>query len=114
MQFAIDGMRRVDWTQVRGIHREGFATGLAAFMRNPPGRWTWDARHLPLGLPFLGTCPIARLTSATARARRNSHATDATPRSAGALSRRIETRSRNSPPAANQMPFESRLKREFV
>jgi L-amino acid N-acyltransferase YncA len=49
MQFAIDGMRRADWAQVRGIYREGLATGLAAFMRTPPGWKTWDARHLPLG-----------------------------------------------------------------
>lgn len=49
MQFAIDDMRRDDWTQVRQIYREGLASGLAAFTLNPPTWKAWDAGHLPLG-----------------------------------------------------------------
>ena len=47
--FTIDEMRRGDWSRVRAIYGEGLATGLAAFMLNPP-KWTaWDAAHLPFG-----------------------------------------------------------------
>lgn len=46
--FRIDEMARGDWVRVRTIYAEGLATGLAAFMKNPP-RWpAWDAGHLPI------------------------------------------------------------------
>ena len=49
MEFTIDAMRRQDWRQVRDIYREGLATGLAAFMTDPP-RWAaWNAGHLETG-----------------------------------------------------------------
>lgn len=42
-------MRRDDWKQVRDLYAEGLATGLAAFMTDPP-RWEdWDAGHLDIG-----------------------------------------------------------------
>lgn len=49
MTFAIDDMKPDDWDQVRAIYREGLATGLAAFMTNPPSWKTWDAGHLTVG-----------------------------------------------------------------
>lgn len=46
--FTIDDMQRRDWVAVRTIYGEGLATGIAAFMRNPP-RWeAWNTRMLPL------------------------------------------------------------------
>lgn len=42
-------MRREDWKQVRALYAEGLATGLAAFMTDPP-RWeAWDEGHLDTG-----------------------------------------------------------------
>lgn len=49
MNFTIDDMRKHDWKQVRNIYREGLATGLAAFMLDPPIRKVWDAGHLMVG-----------------------------------------------------------------
>jgi hypothetical protein len=49
MQFVIDDMRRDDWETVRAIYREGLATGLAAFMVNPPSWKAWDTGHLTIG-----------------------------------------------------------------
>lgn len=49
MHFAIDAMRRDDWAQVRAIYRQGLATGLAAFMLEPPRWGEWDAGHLTVG-----------------------------------------------------------------
>jgi phosphinothricin acetyltransferase len=49
MTFTIDAMRRDDWPQVKAIYREGLATGLAAFMLDPPGWRAWDAGHLASG-----------------------------------------------------------------
>ncbi|MDD9903772.1 MAG: hypothetical protein OXT06_09415 [Rhodospirillaceae bacterium] len=49
MEFAIFGMMRQDWAQVRAIYGEGLASGLAAFMLTPPRWQTWDAGHLELG-----------------------------------------------------------------
>ena len=47
--FSIGDMRRGDWKQVRNLYAEGLATGLAAFMTDPP-RWdAWDAGHLNTG-----------------------------------------------------------------
>ena len=46
---SIDDMRRQDWKQVRDLYGEGLATGLAAFMTDPP-RWeAWDEGHLDTG-----------------------------------------------------------------
>jgi phosphinothricin acetyltransferase len=49
MKVAIDDMRKHDWTEVRAIYREGLATGLAAFMLDPPSWNVWDSGHLPVG-----------------------------------------------------------------
>ncbi len=49
MTFKIDQMQRHDWAKVRAIYREGLATGLAAFMLNPPVWKDWDAGHLGFG-----------------------------------------------------------------
>lgn len=49
MTFAIEIMEPGDWDQVRKIYREGLATGLAAFMTNPPSWKAWDAGHLTVG-----------------------------------------------------------------
>ena len=38
-----------DWPAVRAIYAEGLATGLAAFLTDPPSRGAWDAGHLPIG-----------------------------------------------------------------
>ena len=47
--FSIGDMRREDWKQVRDLYAEGLATGLAAFMTDPP-RWdAWDSGHLDSG-----------------------------------------------------------------
>jgi L-amino acid N-acyltransferase YncA len=47
--FSIGDMRREDWKQVRDLYAEGLATGLAAFMTDPP-RWdAWDEGHLETG-----------------------------------------------------------------
>ncbi|MFT5485336.1 MAG: L-amino acid N-acyltransferase YncA [Paracoccaceae bacterium] len=46
---SIEDMRREDWKQVRALYAEGLATGLAAFMTDPP-RWeAWDDGHLDIG-----------------------------------------------------------------
>jgi phosphinothricin acetyltransferase len=49
MDFVIDTMRHADWGPVKAIYRAGLASGLAAFMTDPPGWRAWDAGHLPLG-----------------------------------------------------------------
>jgi len=49
MNFTIDDMAKHDWKQVRKIYREGLATGLAAFMSDPPIWKVWDAAHLTVG-----------------------------------------------------------------
>jgi L-amino acid N-acyltransferase YncA len=49
MPFSINNMRRGDWEAVRAIYREGLATGLAAFMVNPPSWKAWDTGHLTIG-----------------------------------------------------------------
>lgn len=46
---SIEDMRRDDWTQVRALYAEGLATGLAAFMTDPPGWEDWDDGHLDTG-----------------------------------------------------------------
>ena len=47
--FVIEDMQRHDWRHVRAIYAEGLATGLAAFMRNPPLWKAWDRGHLACG-----------------------------------------------------------------
>jgi L-amino acid N-acyltransferase YncA len=47
--FKIDAMQDGDWSQVRAIYGEGLATGLAAFMLDPPRRQDWDRGHLTAG-----------------------------------------------------------------
>ena len=47
--FEVDAMARQDWAKVRAIYAEGLATGLAAFLVNPPIWKDWDAGHLPFG-----------------------------------------------------------------
>jgi L-amino acid N-acyltransferase YncA len=49
MNFTIDDMEKHDWKQVRKIYREGLATGLAAFMLDPPIWKVWDTTHLIVG-----------------------------------------------------------------
>ena len=49
MKFTIDRMKRTDWGQVRKIYGEGLATGLAAFMSEPPTWGTWNSGHLTTG-----------------------------------------------------------------
>lgn len=49
MDYTIDTMRRADWAAVRAIYGEGLATGLAAFMTDPPGWPSWHAGHLTVG-----------------------------------------------------------------
>jgi L-amino acid N-acyltransferase YncA len=38
-----------DWPAVQAIYAEGLATGLAAFMTDPPSQSKWEAGHLPFG-----------------------------------------------------------------
>ena len=45
----VDQMARQDWAKVRRIYAEGLATGLAAFLVNPPIWKDWDAGHLTFG-----------------------------------------------------------------
>lgn len=47
MNSQIEPMTPEDWPQVRKIYAEGLATGLAAFLNNPPAYTAWDAAHLP-------------------------------------------------------------------
>ena len=49
MDFVIDTMRRADWGGVKAVYRAGLATGLAAFMTDPPGWRDWNAGHLSRG-----------------------------------------------------------------
>jgi phosphinothricin acetyltransferase len=49
MSLAIGTMRKRDWAQVKAIYREGLATGLAAFMLEPPTWKDWDSGHLTVG-----------------------------------------------------------------
>ncbi len=48
MKFVIEKMRQRDWGQVRAIYSEGLATGVAAFMSNPPIWKDWDRQHLTI------------------------------------------------------------------
>lgn len=48
MKFVIAKMQRRDWGHVRAIYAEGLATGLAAFMSNPPIWRDWDREHLAI------------------------------------------------------------------
>jgi L-amino acid N-acyltransferase YncA len=46
---SIEDMGRDDWKQVRTLYAEGLATGIAAFMTDPP-RWeSWDEGHFDIG-----------------------------------------------------------------
>ena len=47
MHYTIETMHEADWDAVSAIYAEGLATGLAAFMSNPPSWEEWDADHLP-------------------------------------------------------------------
>lgn len=47
--FSLDRLQRGDWGKVRAIYKEGLATGIAAFMRDPPTWTVWDAGHLAIG-----------------------------------------------------------------
>ncbi|MGB0630559.1 MAG: GNAT family N-acetyltransferase [Alphaproteobacteria bacterium] len=49
MSFGIDTMEPADWDPVRALYAEGLATGLAAFMTDPPDWPDWDAGHLSTG-----------------------------------------------------------------
>ncbi|MGI9423620.1 MAG: GNAT family N-acetyltransferase [Hyphomicrobiaceae bacterium] len=49
MDVFVGEMQRGDWRQVRAIYAEGLATGLAAFLKDPPMWRDWDASHLLLG-----------------------------------------------------------------
>ena len=49
MKYPIDDMRRSDWARVRTLYGEGLATGMAAFMTNPPVWKDWDTGHLAFG-----------------------------------------------------------------
>ena len=48
MTIVIETMTATDWPQVRDIYAEGLATGLAAFMSEPPDWPAWDAGHLEI------------------------------------------------------------------
>lgn len=49
MAFAIEDMRKADWGRVKAIYHEGLATGLAAFMSEPPTWQIWHDGHLAVG-----------------------------------------------------------------
>jgi phosphinothricin acetyltransferase len=49
MSCVVEQMRREDWAQVRSIYAEGLATGIAAFMVNPPKWPDWDSSALSIG-----------------------------------------------------------------
>ena len=49
MDYTLTEMQRRDWSQVRAIYGEGLATGLAAFMKNPPKWQDWDNGYLAFG-----------------------------------------------------------------
>lgn len=46
---TIGDMQRADWKEVRDLYAEGLATGLAAFITDPPHWEDWDAGHLHIG-----------------------------------------------------------------
>ena len=46
---SIEPLQKSDWGKVRAIYKEGLATGIAAFMNNPPTWTVWDAGHLAIG-----------------------------------------------------------------
>lgn len=54
-QHEIRGMTRDDWTQVRDIHAERLATGLAAFSLSPTRRENRDNNHFFFGRLIAGT-----------------------------------------------------------
>jgi L-amino acid N-acyltransferase YncA len=49
MDVTLHPMTKADWGQVQMIYREGLATGLAAFMSDPPTWTVWNAGHLEIG-----------------------------------------------------------------
>ena len=49
LPFSIDGLQKGDWGKVRAIYKDGLATGIAAFMSQPPTWTVWDAGHLAIG-----------------------------------------------------------------
>ena len=49
MAYSLDPMAEGDWSAVKAIYREGLATGLAAFMTDPPGWRAWNKGHLAVG-----------------------------------------------------------------
>lgn len=49
MNFTIGPMWQPDWAEVHAIYGEGLATGLAAFMLEPPSWENWNAGHLIVG-----------------------------------------------------------------
>ncbi len=49
MTVQLEPMQPHDWSAVRAIYAEGLATGIAAFMLNPPVWKDWDAGHLACG-----------------------------------------------------------------
>lgn len=49
MAHALEPMQEHDWPAVRAIYREGLATGLAAFVSEPPGWRSWHRDHLAIG-----------------------------------------------------------------
>ena len=49
MTYVVDQMQPQDWSQVRAITKEGLASGLAAFVLNPPLWKDWDAKYFVFG-----------------------------------------------------------------
>lgn len=50
MTITLQPMAEADWPAIRAIYGEGLASGLAAFMLEPPQDWAeWEDGHLPLG-----------------------------------------------------------------
>ena len=49
MEIVINEMQAQHWSQVRDIYAQGLATGLAAFMSEPPQWKSWNAQHLQVG-----------------------------------------------------------------
>jgi len=47
MKYLIDGMKPVDWEQVRSIYLEGIDTGNSTFEGDAPEWEKWDSTHLP-------------------------------------------------------------------
>ena len=49
MTHGVVPMQPQDWSVVRAIIKEGLATGLAAFVLNPPLWKDWDAKYFAFG-----------------------------------------------------------------